>query len=307
MAKLRYRRLAMCRVGVSALMLLAVLGIGRLSRAAQPSGAPTDSPVSVSAPSSEQGLDGHGEQPRVRGDAPVQPGSAAAIAQARQYFLGALEYYRTGDYAGALRALHWAVYLDPGSKDLEYNLAVVYEKQGQLGAAIEHWRRYGKLERNRAERERAQLAVQRLMSVVNRQRDGNRTGNEGIGSDGSAGAPEQTQEPEARRAFQDWAIGAGVVAATALCVGAVLGVRALLTDPDSGRPGEGETMADLEARARRAHTYAVGADVAFSVSVGAGVAAGMFWFAEPASASNDNRRLKGSLARKLGVTLGGVF
>ena len=95
---------------------------------------------------------------------PAGPVNAAPAAEsgARPHFERALELYRAGRYADALPELEVAAKLDPGGKDLFFNLALVHEKLGQLPEAIAALERFRELETDAAERERARLGIERL-------------------------------------------------------------------------------------------------------------------------------------------------
>ncbi len=232
-------------------------------------------------------------QPATRGPsqrAQNAPQSTRNLQSARKHFLRALEGYRRGDYRTARLELERAVVFDPGSKDLQYNLAVVLERLGEYEKAIDRWERYQELEGVPAERKRAQLAIRRLAGVRARQLgSGERPSDRDEGSRGDGPS------------LQSWAIGSATVAAAALCAGTVLGVRALTLDPDRDASVSGESPRDVAKRAERAHAYAIGADVAFAVGVGAGVAAGLFFFAEPSRDAARRRPLA------VGVGWGGEF
>lgn len=229
----------------------------------------------------------------------VVPGTDEAVALARQHFNRALQHYRHGGYDGAIRELHWAVYLDPAGKDLEYNLAIVYEKRGELDAALLHWQRYLKLEDEPIERERARLAVERLEGAKRR-----RAATQQQPPVVPCRAHEQLaqcrhERDRAEGSRQAWVAATAVTSGAALLVGAVLGVKALTLDPDGSEASATTSRGELQDRADRAHRYAIAADLALAVGAGAGLAAGVLYFSTPA-ASEDT-------AKAWGVSWGGAF
>ena len=292
-------------MGRSSLVLVTLFGlmaIGPVARAqttpsaeaSREAGSGADASTAPSAPPADSSPD----------QEPGDRGTLDAVAQAERHFLRALEYYRNGDYEATAWELHWAAYLDPSSKDLEYNLALVHEKRGELLEAIEHWERYRTLETSPVERERATITLERLEAVRVRSL-------ESSPGDHSDREPAEVVDPRgaAERSghFRRWAVGAGIVTAAALCAGIFLGVRALTLDPDRSASHSGVNIEELDAQARRAHAYAVGADVAFSVGVGAGVATGLFWFAEPDDQGAGVAVRSSPSAQALGFSLGGAF
>lgn len=217
------------------------------------------------------------------------PGSPEAVRAAKAHFERALDAYREGAYRTAIEELREALRLDPGGKDLVYNLALVHEKLGEVDAAIREFRRFTEMETDPAEVERVQGIIKRLEGA----RDELRRKQEA-----SAEAAEPAETPDVTpRAAPDAAprekgrmdglvIGAAGVSAAAALVGVVYGVRAVSTAPGSDeRTGPGTTVFDLQRRADDAHSYAVVADVAFVVSALSGGLAAALYFgrdAEPA-------------------------
>lgn len=236
-----------------------------------------------------------------------RPGTRAAARLASQHFRRALRAYREGDYAAALVELHRAAALDPRSKDLEYNLALVHEKAGQLGDAIEHWTRYRALETSTSERKRAELAIRRLQGAHARLLHMLHPYEQmGRGWQGSRTAAQAGSQRD--RYLRNWAVGMSIASAAMLCLGVGLGVVALRTDPDRDSSIGQSTRATLEARAHRAHAYALGADIAIAAGVGAGVAAGVFWFVDGQGSGAQVGSPRGTTSmRSTGVRFGGAF
>ena len=70
-------------------------------------------------------------------------GSASAPpAEALTHYNRGRELYQAGRYREAVVELEDASRLDPGSANLVYNLARVYELLGELDLAIRHYQRY---------------------------------------------------------------------------------------------------------------------------------------------------------------------
>jgi tetratricopeptide (TPR) repeat protein len=107
------------------------------------------------------------------GVAAAKPGSKRAIAEARKHFQIALESYRNGAYKHAIEELEKALALDPEGKDLVYNLALVYEKLGDVDRALEQFRRYVAMETDASEIERVNEIVRRLEGARKEVRDRN--------------------------------------------------------------------------------------------------------------------------------------
>ena len=92
--------------------------------------------------------------------------SASRIRLAQQHFEEALGHYRDGEYRAAAERLRRALALDPGSRDLVYNLALVTEKLGDLEGALEQFRRLQRMESDPAEMERVERAIRRLEGAL---------------------------------------------------------------------------------------------------------------------------------------------
>src|SRR5688500_10226785 len=89
----------------------------------------------------------------VSAQVPTGSPERAGQAGARAHFDRALELYRAGQYAPARDELKAAAALDPGGKDLFFNLALVQEKLGELEQAILALQRFRELESDATERE----------------------------------------------------------------------------------------------------------------------------------------------------------
>lgn len=189
---------------------------------------------------------------------------------ARRHFDRALELYRAGRYTEALDQLERAAKLDPGGKDLFFNLALVHEKLGQLPDAIAALERFRELETDDAERERARLTIERL-----------RGAEQAAEVPHPAPCPESPALPPPPAASSPVLIGAASVAAVSLVVGAVFGTKALVDDIGNTSTSPSLSIGQLRERGRQAAREAVIADIAFAVgAASAGTFAGV-WLLSP--------------------------
>ncbi len=201
----------------------------------------------------------------------------APAQEAKGHFDKALDEYRAGHYRSAIGELEQAYGLDPTGKDLVYNLAVVYEKLGELDAAIDYLERYVVLETDAGELERARASIVRLRGARGELARETKP-------PPPAPAPCVTPSaapPAARPAgkLDGWVIGSAGVAAAAAVVGVVFGVRALLLDPGSEPATDSSTSIDeLDDRASLARSSARIADVALGVSIASGATAAVLYF-----------------------------
>jgi len=225
-------------------------------------------------------------------------GSPAAVQLAKEHFKKALERYRNGKYREAIQELNQAIALDPHGEDLVYNRGLVYEKLGQIDDAIREFHHYMRMEKDPEERERARAILRRL--------EGARREVE-TPAEGSATSPESPESPSGeggssrksgastlahRGRLDTWVYVAGGVAAAAVVVGSIFGIRALATEPGVDQSTGGTlTYSRLQDDQSRAHSYAVVADVSFAVGILSGAAAGALYFMRaPAPARADMSR-----------------
>jgi tetratricopeptide (TPR) repeat protein len=91
--------------------------------------------------------------PCARGQDKVEPAQAAEDrdepgeppAEALKHYERGRALYKAGRYREALAELQMALFLDPNSPNLVYNVARVHELLGEIDLAIEHYVRYQKL------------------------------------------------------------------------------------------------------------------------------------------------------------------
>ena len=232
------------------------------------------------------------------------PPTADALDSAKKYFDDALAHYRAGEYREAVDDLERALELDPDDKDLVYNLALVHEKLGQLREAIGYFRRYLGVESDAAERERVEATILRLEGALEA------GGQEPPAEHGllaewkSNDAPASEEEETTPSRIDGWVLGTGGLALAAFAVGTVFGVRALATQPSSDdRTGVNESHTELEDRQKRAHGFAVVADVAFAVALVSGGAAVTLYLSRAPDGSAGARPGR----RFVGLSAGGRF
>lgn len=222
---------------------------------------------------------------------PLAPAAQTADEEsAQRHFDHALEEYRAGHYASALRSLKEAARLDPSGKDLFFNLALVHEKLGQLPEAIAALERFSALEPDAAEREKVRLTIARLQGAQQE-----------LGLP-VAVAPVPCPEPPppaapSERGPSPVLIGAATVALASLAIGTVFGLQALSNDVSGASTSSSLSVAQLRERARRAERQALIADVAFAVTAAsAATFAGVWWLSSGAAEE-----------RAAGVTVRGYF
>ncbi len=239
--------------GIAVLLCSAAL---RAQEAAPHPAASNSAPASVAAPA-----------------AGVPPAITPQGQPAQWHFELALDHYRNGRYGAAVTELDAAILLDPNSKDLVFDLALVQEKLGDLDAAVQALVRYQELETDPRELERARLAVERMRGArdeVLRVFELRRRATEAAAR----------SEPAARSA-DPWFLATASVSVAAAVVGTVFGLQALSQRPDL------ETRADrstqwVRSQQARADDSARIADWSFAFSLIAGSAATVLWLRPPA-------------------------
>ncbi|MFZ5897344.1 MAG: tetratricopeptide repeat protein [Myxococcota bacterium] len=192
---------------------------------------------------------------------------------AKHHFDEALAHYREGHYRAAIAELKAALTFDPTSKDLVYNLALVYEKLGELDQAIAALERYAELETDPKELARARLARTRMLGAREE-------------LSGPVVLPPRMPIPPLsmpinERGANPWLVASTAVAAAAGVVGVVFGVRALVQAPgETASTNASTSIDDLRDQQARAETSARIADVSFAVGVLSGAIAGFLWSQE---------------------------
>ena len=234
-------------------------------------------------------------------DAPTEE----AIRSAKEHFDRAKDAYRRGAYREAVDELTAARKLDPTSKDLEYNLGVVYEKLGDMDQALVHFRRFRKMETDSQEIARIDRTIERLRGARDEIDETTTV------PSGSAASPivyrptiVVREAPRPGR-LDEWTYAAAGIAGAAALVGVVFGVRALAERPGSDeRTSASTSAAQLQDRAEKAHQHAVVADVAFLISaVSLGATAWLYFGrdAEPPKAKANAAFTKHGATLSVGV------
>ena len=196
--------------------------------------------------------------------------------------------YEQGRYRAAIDKLEAAERLDPASRDLVYNLALIHEKLGNLGEAATHYRRFLEMERDPKTRIRVQAILKRLDGA---QREQGEQGERDRGPQAAASprvvTPSAPAEPAPMaRPVRPWVIASGSFAGAAALLGSIFGLSALARNPGSGaRTGDGVGIRDLQDDARVARSHAIVADVAFVIAAAAAGAATVLYIATPRAPS----------------------
>lgn len=213
---------------------------------------------------------------------------------ARRHFERALELYRAGHYTEALPELERAAELDPGGKDLFFNLALVHEKLGQLPGAIADWSRFLELETDAAEKERARLTIERLRGAL---AAGQAPKPVTTATEPCPIQPAPSSMSERRAAPSPVLIGAASLAAVSFVVGSIFGIKALNEDAGETPTSPELPVSRLRERARRAERDALVADVAFALGAASTATFVTLWWLSPREPAT----------RAAGVTLRGEF
>lgn len=207
-------------------------------------------------------------------------------AQAEEHFQKARTLYQEGRYAEARTELLEARRLDPQGKDLLFNLGIVAEKMQQYDEAITYLREYKAMDTvTEAEAQRADASIRRI------------EGARAHGPKPTTAGPAQPKPPPPLapskpvhgRVDALTITGLGVTGA-ALATGAVFGVLALTTNPDSGvRTGDSLPWSQVNDDNSRAQTFGLVADIGLGVGIAAAATTAILYFARtkdaPASKS----------------------
>jgi tetratricopeptide (TPR) repeat protein len=233
------------------------------------------------------------EPPRPRPAAAATAEHDERIKQAKTLNEEAEELYMHGQYRAAIAKLEAALKLDPDGKVLVYDLAIAHERLAQFEVAERYYRRYLDMEADPKARDRVQVALQRIEGAKKEM------------------PPLPTLPPPSsppQRTVSPWLLPTAVVAATALCIGVVLGISALTTDPGmNATTGPGVTVDDLLRESAMAHQQAIAADVSFVVSAAAASAALYLYLSSATPERGKGQPPRAGRPVSLGVGAGRAF
>jgi tetratricopeptide (TPR) repeat protein len=244
--------------------------------------------------------------------------SASSVAVARKHFEKARACYAQGAYREAITELEAAHALDPGAKDLVFNLGVVHEKLSDIEEALKWFRLYTTMELTGQERDRADAYIRRLEGAKKELEDKQQAEQNAPpqpappspsppGSEptapvpppaptGTASAPQQLPPPpemppprQSHGRIDGLTVGAAGLCAGALVFTAVMGVAALRDNPSNDTVANtrqpNSTYQDLVDHRHQAHQEAILADVGLGVSLVAGLFTGYLYFGRTSTAS----------------------
>lgn len=203
-----------------------------------------------------------------------------AVKQAAALNDEAWSLYEQGRYRAAVEKLDEAVRIDPGGKDLVYNLALIHEKLADFDDATAYYKRYLEMETEPKAKARVQASLRRVEGAKRERAERGLT-------PGSL-APESTPAPSPPpppRPVRPWVVATGAVAATAFLLGGIFAIAAVSRSPGSSpRTGGGISVQDLMDDARVAHADAMVADISFLIAAAATGTATFLYFSTPRSA-----------------------
>lgn len=217
---------------------------------------------------------------------------------AKQHFEAALDHYREGHYRSAIAELEASLNLDPASKDLLFNLALVHEKLGELNQAIVALERYTEIETDPRELERAHQWIQRMKGAREE------LGPPVVPARVPMPPPPPAAVPVEPSSNRGWMIATASIAVAAVTVGTIFGVRALVLRPGPNpSTSPGTSVEDLRNAQAEAETSALVADVAFAIGIVSSGATAVLWLRDDANACP-----RPSVGKApLGVTITGAF
>jgi len=193
--------------------------------------------------------------------------SPEAQNAARAHYQKARELYQAGSYREAITELEAALALDPGGKDLVFNLVLVHEKLGNIDDALRYLRRYEEMDLEPQERSRADSYIKRLEGAKREVKVDDHPGT-------PPPPPQQPTPAQAAPSHGRFDVLTAIPAALALggiIVGVTFGALAVSENPpNNGKYVSYSAYVAQQQKATSAHQKAQIADVAF---IGAGVMA----------------------------------
>jgi len=186
------------------------------------------------------------------------------------------QLYEAGEYHKAIEKLERALTLDPEGAELAYNIALIYEKLGDVDKAEQFYRKSLELEKEPGMREKLEGILKRIEGAKREMEPRASRPAPPMAPSAAAPAPPAASAPP--RQNVPWLV-AGTVAAVGFTVGTSFAVAAVSRNPGSeARTGPDRSIIDLQDDADAAHTYAIVADVSFLVGTLATGLAVYFFF-----------------------------
>jgi tetratricopeptide (TPR) repeat protein len=180
----------------------------------------------------------------------------------------ARKLYAQGRYQDAVDKLEEAIAVDPNAKVLYYNIALIEERIGDLDSALDHYRNCLQLETSESERVKLAHIIKRIEGArTHVSQNAPKAAAEPASNTRTAPQPEPVQHD---KSLAPWIWASGSVTVAALIVGAALAGHAASLEPDAATSAD-VSVDDLRHDAEAAHDFAIGADVAFSIAIVAGV------------------------------------
>jgi tetratricopeptide (TPR) repeat protein len=213
------------------------------------------------------------------------PEGSEAERRAKPHFDAALAHYERGRYREAAAELELALSLDPSGKDLLYNLGLVHERLGELGAALHYLRRARVLETDPAEQQRLDRSLRRIEGAY-------------AASYLSVRVPPRATPARLERRADAWVVSTATVAVGAALIGTMFALRADALEPSGAeRSAPPEVLAERERRVTDASAVSA---LSFLVAVVAGTSSAALYWLRPVPVTS-------AAGRGAGLVFGGVF
>jgi tetratricopeptide (TPR) repeat protein len=200
------------------------------------------------------------------------PPEAQANDHAMALFGEARAAYERGEYRAAMAKLEEAIALDPGGKELVYNLALIHEKLGDIEEAEREFQHYLTMEADAKQRERVQGILKRLEGAKKDVHEHRLAPSASSAPPSAPSPPPPLPPPPATISrLNPWVYVLGGTALGAFGVGTSFAVSALAGKPGANATTGGSvTYQDLREEAESAHRRAVLADVSLAIAAMSG-------------------------------------